>query len=192
MLRHELARLHLPQQLVGVPAHIAGVDLIGYDFPLGVDNEAAALRYTVGLNVDLKILRQTMCGVGQHGILDLLDALRGVMPRLMDKVGIAGNGVNLAADGLELFVEVCQVLQLCRAHEGEVSGIEEKHAPLAKYIRLGDGAERVVLIALDREIGNFFLNQGHRNTSIHNFIWLVIANQMKLYSFQEESSSGAW
>ena len=106
MLRYKLAGLHLPQQLVGVPAHIASVDLIGHNFPLGVDDEATALRYTVGLNVDLKILRQTMCGVGQHGILDLLDALRGVMPRLMDKVGIAGNGVNLAANGLELFVEI--------------------------------------------------------------------------------------
>ena len=169
VLRHELARLYLPQQLVGVPAHIAGVDLIGHDFSLGVDNEAAPLRHAVGFNVDLKILCQTMCGIGQHGILDLLDALGGVMPRLMDKVGIAGNGVNFAADGLEFIVEVCQVLQLRGAHKGEVGGIEEKHAPLSQYIRLGSGAEGVILIALDGEIGNFFLNQGHRNTSIHNF-----------------------
>ena len=169
MLRHELARLYLPQQFVGVPAHIAGVDLIGHDFPLGVDNEAAPLRHAVGFDVDLKILCQTMCGISQHGILDLLDALGGVMPRLMDKVGIAGNGVNFAADGLEFIVEVCQVLQLRGAHKGEVGGIEEKHAPLSQYIRLGSGAEGVILIALDGEIGNFFLNQGHRNTSIHNF-----------------------
>ena len=82
-----------------------------------------------------------MCGISQHGILDLLDALGGVMPRLMDKVGIAGNGVNFAADGLEFIVEVCQVLQLRGAHKGEVGGIEEKHAPLSQYIRLGSGAE---------------------------------------------------
>ena len=167
MLRHELAGLHLPQQLVGVPAHIAGVDLIGHDFSLGVDNEAAPLRHAVGFNVDLKILCQTMCGISQHRILDLLNALGGVMPRLMDKVGIAGNGVNFAADGLEFIVEVCQVLQLCRAHKGEVSGIEKEYAPLTKHICFGNGVESIVLIALDREISNFFLNQGHRNTSIY-------------------------
>ena len=40
-----------------------------------------------------------MGGVGQHGILDILDALGSVMPRLMDEMGIAGNRVDFAADG---------------------------------------------------------------------------------------------
>ncbi len=88
------------------------------------------------------------------------------MPGLVDKVGIAGNGVDFAADGLEFLVEVGQVLQLCGAHKGEVSRIEEEHAPLAQYVRLGNSTESVVLVALYGEIGNFFLNQGHRNTSI--------------------------
>ena len=169
VLRHELAGLHLPQQLVGVPAHIAGVDLVGHNFSLGVDDEAAPLCHAVGFDVDLKILCQTMRGIGQHGILDLLDTLGGVMPRLMDKVGIAGNCVDLTAGRLELGVLICQVLQLRGAHKGEVGGIEEKHAPLSQYIRLGNGVKGVILVALDREIGNFFLNQGHRDTSIHNF-----------------------
>ena len=63
------------------------------------------------------------------------------MPRLMDKVGIAGNCVDFAADGLEFIVQVCQVLQLRGAHKGEVGGIEEKHAPLSQYIRLGNGVK---------------------------------------------------
>ena len=91
------------------------------------------------------------------------------MPRLMDKVGIAGNCVDLTAGRLELGVLICQVLQLRGAHKGEVSRIEKEYALLTKHICFGNGVESIVLIALDREISNFFLNQGHRNTSIHNF-----------------------
>ena len=80
-----------------------------------------------------------------------------------------GKTVPFTAGRLELGVLICQVLQLRGAHKGEVGGIEEKHAPLSQYIRLGNGVKGVILVALDREIGNFFLNQGHRNTSIHNF-----------------------
>ena len=112
------------------------------------------------------------------------------MPRLMDKVGIAGNCVDLTAGRLELGVLICQVLQLRGAHKGEVGGIEEKHAPLSQYIRLGNGVKGVILVALDREIGNFFLNQGHENTSIRSFVWLAITNQKKLYNFLRKASSG--
>ena len=84
-------------------------------------------------------------------------------------MAVAGHTVDFAARSLKFLILVGQILQLRGAHKGEVGGIEEKHAPLSQYIRLGSGAEGVILIALDGEIGNFFLNQGHRNTSIHNF-----------------------
>ena len=76
-------------------------------------------------------------------------------------MGVAGDGVDLAAYRLELLVEVGQILQLRGADEGEVSGIEEKHAPLTQHICLADSTEGVVLVALNGKIGNFFLNQGH-------------------------------
>ena len=161
MLRHELAGLHLPQKFIGIPAHIAGVDLISHDFPFGVHDEAAPLGHAIRLDIDLKIFGQTMGGVGQHGILDILDALGSVMPRLMDEMGIAGNRVDFAADGLEFLIEIGQILQFCGAHKGKIGRIEEEHAPLAQDVRLGDSSESVVLVALYGEIGNFFLNQGH-------------------------------
>ena len=55
VLRHELAGLDLPQQLVGVAAHVAGVDLVGHDFSFGIHDETAPLRHAVGLDVDLEI-----------------------------------------------------------------------------------------------------------------------------------------
>ena len=111
-----------------------------------------------------------MGGVGQHGILDILDALGSVMPRLMDEMGIAGNRVDFAADGLEFLIEIGQILQFCGAHKGKIGRIEEEHAPLAKHIGLGNGPEGIVLIALDGKIRNFFLDQGHKMTSIHHFL----------------------
>ena len=169
VLRHKLAGLDLPQQFIGVAAHIAGVDLIGYDLPLGVYNETAPLRHAVGLDIDLEIFGQAVGGVGQHGEPDLLDALRGVVPGLVDIVCVAGNGVDLAARGLELVVEVGKVLQLCGADEGKVGGVEEEHAPLTQDVRPGDGSEGIVLVALDGKIRNFFLDQGHNSSSLHHF-----------------------
>lgn len=83
------------------------------------------------------------------------------MPRLVDEVGVAGDGINLAVHGQELVVEIGQILQLRGAHEGEVGGIEKEHAPLAQHVRPGDGSEGVMLIALHGKIGNFFLDEGH-------------------------------
>ena len=122
-----------------------------------------------------------MCGISQHGILDLLDALGGVMPRLMDEVGIAGNRVDFAADGLEFLIEIGQILQFRGAHEGKIGRIEEEHAPLAQHFSLGDGTESVVLVALYGEIGNFFLNQGHGWFNLHSyFLRLAITNHKKI------------
>ena len=72
-----------------------------------------------------------MGGVSQHGIVDLLDAIGCIVPCLVDKVGIGGYGVDLAADSPELLVLVRQIFQLGGTDKGKVGGIEEKYAPLA-------------------------------------------------------------
>ena len=141
--------LDLPQQLVGVAAHVAGVDLIGHDLPLGVHHKGAPLGHAVGLDIDLEVLGQGVGGVGQHGVLNLLDALGGVMPGLVDEMGVAGDGVDLAAGGLEVGVLVGQVLQLRGADEGKVGGVEEEHRPLAQDIGLGDRLECPLVVGLD-------------------------------------------
>ena len=119
------------------------------------------LGHAVGLDIDLEVLGQGVGGVGQHGVLNLLDALGGVMPGLVDEMGVAGDGVDLAAGGLEVGVLVGQVLQLRGADEGKVGGVEEEHRPLAQDIGLGDRLECPLVVGLDAEIADFFLNHGH-------------------------------
>ena len=84
----------------------------------------------------VKILGQGMGRVGQHGVLDFLDALGRIMPGLMDKVSIAGNRVDFTVCCLELGVFIGQVFQLGGAYEGEIGRIEEKYAPFAEGYRL--------------------------------------------------------
>ena len=76
-------------------------------------------------------------------------------------MGVCRNRVDFAADGLEFIVEVCQVLQLRGADEGKVGGVEEEHRPLAQDIGLGDRLECPLVVGLDAEIADFFLNHGH-------------------------------
>lgn len=71
-----MAGLHPAQQFIGIAAHIAGKNFIGYDFTFGINNKAAAFRHTVRLDVYPKISRQGMGGIGQHGVLDFADALQ--------------------------------------------------------------------------------------------------------------------
>jgi hypothetical protein len=84
----------------------------------------------------------------------------------MDKVGIAGNRVDLAARGLKVIVFARQVFQLGGADKSKVRGVKEKDAPMPENIGLGHGFERVVLKSLDGKIAHFFLNHGHGNASL--------------------------
>ena len=89
-----------------------------------------------------------MGGVGQHGISDLADALRVVVPRLMYEMCVGGYGINLAASRLKLGVFVLQILKLGGADKGKVCGVEEEQAPFAQHILLGHGPKLSVLICL--------------------------------------------
>jgi hypothetical protein len=102
-----------------------------------------------------------VCGVSQHGVIDLLDSLRGVMPGLVDEMGVSGNGIDFAADGSELLVLVCQILQFRRTHEGEIRGIEEKDTPLTQDIFLADKLKVIFVVGIGAEIGNFLVDHRH-------------------------------
>ena len=86
------------------------------------------------------------------------------MPGLVDEVGVAGDGVDLAADGLELGVQVGQILQLCGADEGEVGGIEKEHRPLAQHVRLAHRDKGALVVGLHLKGTNLFLNHRHGGT----------------------------
>ena len=149
----ELTGLNLSQQFFGVSAHVTGRYLVAHDFALGVDDKGAPLGQTIGLNQHLEVSGDTVGGVSQHGVIDLLDPIGRIVPCFVDKMGVCGHGVNLTADGPELLVLVRQVLQLCRANEGEVSGIEEKYAPLAENIFLRYKFKIVLVERVGAKIG---------------------------------------
>ena len=161
---NKLAGLHLAEKLLCVAAHVARRDLIAHDLALGVDDERAALRQTVGFDQHLEIAGQGMGRVCQHGIVDLADAFGRIVPRLVDEMGIGGHRVDLAAYIAELLVLVRQILQLRRADEGEVRRIEEEYAPLAENVFLGNKLEVVGVIGIDLEIGYFLVDQRHTVT----------------------------
>lgn len=156
---HELARLKLTQKLLGITANITGVDFVRNNLAIGVDDERAALSYTLVLNEHLEIARKCVGRVGEHGVGELLDALRVVMPCLVCEVRIAGDGVDFTACILEVLVLVLQILKLGGAHEGEICGVEEENAPLTAQVLLGDGDKFVVLECLNAEICNFLINE---------------------------------
>ena len=102
-----------------------------------------------------------MRGIGEHGVRQRRDALRGIVPGLMNEMSIARDGVDLAASFLELAVKRAEVLELGRAHEREVGGIEEEHAPMTDDVVLRNGLEVVVMERLDGEVRNFLVDHGH-------------------------------
>ena len=161
MLAHKLRGLHQAQEVLGVAANAAGGDLVDLDLAVGVNDEGAALGKAVGGDQDLEALGQDVGGVSEHGVGHLGDALGLVVPGLVDKVGVAGHGVDLAALSLEGVVVLSQLLELGGAHKGEVRGIEEEQGPLAQDVSLGDGLELAILEGLDGKIADFLVDEGH-------------------------------
>ena len=79
----------------------------------------------------------------------------------MDEVGVGGDGVNLAALGLEGVVVLSEFLELGGAYESEVCGIEEEQGPVTKDVGLGNGLELVILEGLNGEVADLASNLGH-------------------------------
>ena len=101
----------------------------------------------------VKALSQHAEWVGQHRVVNLLDAVRGIVPCLMNEVRIAANRVHLNTHLLQLFVLLCQVNQLGGANEGKVCWIEEENGPFAFYVFARYGFELAILISLHLKFG---------------------------------------
>lgn len=161
VLMDELASLELAEELVGVAPDIAAVDFIGDDLALGVYDERSALGETGIGDQDLEVARESLSRIGEHRIGYLRDALGVVVPGLVDEVGVAAYGIDFASCGLELSVDVLEVLKLRRADERKVRRIEEEYAPLPLDVSLGHSLEVVVLVSLHRKIGDFLVDERH-------------------------------
>ena len=157
----ELAGLHLAQQLLGISAHIAGRYLVTHDLTLRIDDEGAALGKTVRCDQHFKVLGNAVGRVCQHRIADLPDPFGRIVPRFVDKMGIRGHGIDLAADGAELLILIRQILQLCGAYEGEIRGVEEENTPFPQDVLPADKLELLFVIGIGAEIGNFPVDHRH-------------------------------
>ncbi len=159
VFRDELQGLHAAEEFVRITTDISGNDFVGNDFAFRVDDEGAAFRETGVFDQNVKRAGECRGRVGEHRILNFLNRLGRVVPGFVNEVRVAGNRVDFAADFLEFFVFVREVFEFRRANEGEVCRVEEEHAPLAEHVFLGDGYEAVILVGLDREVRDFFINQ---------------------------------
>ena len=104
MLMHKLTGLNLAKKLLRITSHVSGGYLVAYDLSLGIDDECSALGKTVSGDQHVEILGNTVGRIRQHGIIDLLNAVRRIVPRLVDKMRIRGDGIHFTTDGLELIV----------------------------------------------------------------------------------------
>ena len=116
MLVDELAGLHLAQQFLGIAADIARIDLISDNLPSGLMIRSRALQAS-RLDEHLEVACQSVRRIGYHRIRDLGNALRMVMPCLVDKLRIARDGIDLTAELLEGIIVILQVFELRRADE---------------------------------------------------------------------------
>ncbi|MCY1418472.1 hypothetical protein D9M71_340330 [compost metagenome] len=100
--------------------------------------------------------------VADHGVLDLADGWRSVVPGSVGKVGVGGNAVDLDAQFLERVVVVSQVFQLGRADEGEVGRVEEHDRPLAFQVSVRDFYEVAIFECVSFERFNLAVDDRHR------------------------------
>ncbi|VXA78638.1 conserved hypothetical protein [Aeromonas salmonicida] len=126
-----LSGFDLAQQFQRVTTDATSVDFNDLDDALRVDNEGATVSQASFFDHDAEVAGDGAGRVTNHRILDLLDGVGSVVPRLVSEVGVGGDRVDLDAQLLEFGVVVSQVTQLGRANEGEVSRVEEHHGPLA-------------------------------------------------------------
>ncbi len=104
VLGDELACTHEAQQFGGIAADAAGVHLVRLDAALGVDDESAALGLAGAIDQNLEIARKRLRRVGEHRVVDLADGLGFLVPRHVDELGVAGDGIHFATGGFELVV----------------------------------------------------------------------------------------
>ena len=89
------------------------------------------------------------------------DGVGGVVPRLVRKMGVGRDAVDLDAQLLERRIVVGEVAELGRADEGEVRGIEHHHGPLALEVLVRHRHELAVVVGGGLEGLDFGIDQRH-------------------------------
>lgn len=151
---HELGGLDLAEQFLGITADAVVLNLDELDESFGIAYKRAAVGHAVFLDHHAEGTAEQARGVGQHRVLDFLDALRGIVPCLVHEMRVCADRIDLYAKAFEVLVFVGHILELCRAYECEVSGVEEENRPFAEHILVGHGLELAVMVGLNLEFGN--------------------------------------
>ena len=141
-----LSSLHLAEQFLRIAADAEVMDLGDLDDAFRIHDERAAQCETFLFDQHAEVAADGVSRITQHHILDLLDGVRSVMPRLVREMGIGRHAVDFDAQLLQLWVHVREIAQLGRADEGEVRGIEKEDRPLALEVRVRYRHELAVVI----------------------------------------------
>ena len=127
------------------------MDFANDDTAFRIDHESTALSKTGALDHDTEVTSHLTCRVAEHREFNLLDGFGRIVPGFVCEVCIGRNGINFAADLLELFIVVSQIFELGRANESEVSRVEENHGPFAFQVCVCDLFEFEALEGFDAE-----------------------------------------
>ena len=157
---YEERSFNLAQEFFGVAADAVVLDLGYLDLTLGVNEERATIGHAFFFDVDTETAAQYARGVGQHRVVDLLDAVGSVVPCLVSEVRIGAYRVNFHTELLEFGIVFGQVYEFRGAHEGEVSGIEEEDGPLAGDVGVAYFFERSVMECLNLEFRSLCVDDG--------------------------------
>jgi hypothetical protein len=77
------------------------------------------------------------------------------VPRLVDKMGITGNRINLTSQVFKLVIDSGQILQFRGTHKGKIRGIKEKYRPTTQHIVFGYGFKGIPMKGMYGKIGYF-------------------------------------
>jgi hypothetical protein len=162
---HELRRLHLAQEFGRIAADALVVDLGDLYLAIGRHEEGAAVGQPFRLDVHAKGPGQDARGIAQHGEAHGADRLAGVVPGLVREMRVGGDRIDLHAQGAQRVVVPGQILQLGRADEGEVRGVEEEDRPPSTDVLVGDGDEGLFVEGLEGEGGQGGVDDRHERIS---------------------------
>ena len=157
-----LGGLDLAHQFGGIAADALGGEFVELDDAVGVDEEGGAIGLAGTDPLHVEVAGEGEGRIADHRVLHRGDVLGGVVPGLVDEVGVGGHREHLDTHLLQLLVVLGEVGQLGGADEGEVTGVEEEDRPLAGDVVLAHLDEFAVTEGVGMEGEDLAVDETHR------------------------------
>ena len=149
----ELSSLDLAEEFGSVTTDTVVVDLSDLQFAIRIEEEGTTVSLTRFFAEDAESAREFEGHISEHRVFDLADGVGSVSPSLVDEVRVRADGVDIYTKRLELCIVVSEVSKLGGANEGEVTRVEEEHAPLTLEVFVRYFDETLVLaVSIDLEL----------------------------------------